>query len=605
MLTPTDELAPHGPWAMLLTDAAGDFWHLGFDFDPGNDPQRSQSHATEFSDLLLRRGIAHVVCASGRAGGRHIWIALHDPADPINVRHLAQLTKLLYPSLDTSPLSNARTGALRPPGAPHRSEHPSTVIRGDIDTLRDPWVSFDDIAGLITELSARVHETMPLEPHHVSHPRTPLPVDATGHLYMPGQREGLPAPARAALERTVTRQDDASRIAWTALLGCVRAGWHLSDIEALLPHAPGLEHLRTQATPSGRKPRPQHGAQSAKALLERQWTRAVHKVAASQRSPQPSTFDHQAGIVADFVEHQLDRIASCPGRWSGEAGHQDRDVLEELLLLALEGITLTVEAASRTLANRVHISHASIQKALRRLADEGAWLTLSETGAGHRANRWNLDPHNTVGQAVENSLPQAVPPLVLPGPQRRDLALQRLRQARQLVNDNWFSYGSPALKRQVGYLYRLLHENAPTTASVSTLTGLTPASALQSLHSLASIGGAEHTGGVWSALPLPANGELDRRYEQRRARYELERQQWAWWLAELDWMTAPRRSSQQRRPGRGQLSLLPGGPPLFPPYPRRLDGTADHRRARGTLKATGVTSPGALTVVRAADAQAA
>ena len=68
----------------------------------------------------------------------------------------------------------------------------------------------------------------------------------------------------------------------TALCGAVRARWHLADVLALLPTAPGLDHARTERAGTGPRRR-RHPAEQV-AVLTRQWNRAVDVVCANPRA---------------------------------------------------------------------------------------------------------------------------------------------------------------------------------------------------------------------------------------------------------------------------------------------------------------------------------
>src|SRR5664279_6099966 len=85
--------------------------------------------------------------------GRHVWVARAEPVTAAVVAGIAHGLAGMLPSLDTAPLLNSRTGALRPPGAPHRSGGTSQVIAGDIRTLLHPTAGTCQVltlAGLIT-----------------------------------------------------------------------------------------------------------------------------------------------------------------------------------------------------------------------------------------------------------------------------------------------------------------------------------------------------------------------------------------------------------------------------------------------------------------------
>ena len=71
----------------------------------------------------------------------------------------------------------------------------------------------------------------------------------------------------------------------------------------------------------------------------------------------------------------------------------------------------------------------------------------------------------------------------------------------------------------------------------------------------------------------------------REGRYKAERDLWEWWQAELEWMTTPGRHKRRHQPT-GQIALTLGRPwDIYPPYPRRPDGRADHRAAREAVAA--------------------
>lgn len=78
--------------------------------------------------------------------------------------------------------------------------------------------------------------------------------------------------------------------------------------------------------------------------------------------------------------------------------------------------------------------------------------------------------------------------------------------------------------------------------------------------------------------------DVDGRLQERAARYMVERELWAWWQAEETWMRAPRRTHPSRRPGPGQLALVPDfGTNAYGAHPRDANGRADYRTARALL----------------------
>ncbi|NKV12666.1 hypothetical protein GS909_20550 [Rhodococcus hoagii] len=114
--------APDYPWAIHLTGPDGRYRLLAFDFDSGrHGADVARADTDRMCVHLSELGVPHLRTHSGPAGGQHIWVRLSEPgASAADVRRLAHALRAHYPSLDSAPLSNPVTGAVRPPGAPHR-----------------------------------------------------------------------------------------------------------------------------------------------------------------------------------------------------------------------------------------------------------------------------------------------------------------------------------------------------------------------------------------------------------------------------------------------------------------------------------------------------
>ncbi|MBM4548001.1 hypothetical protein GS457_25920 [Rhodococcus hoagii] len=115
--------APDVPWAVYLAGTDHRYRLLAFDFDSGrHGADAARLDADRIAAHLADLGVEHLRTHSGPTGGQHVWVRLDAPgAAPAEVRQLAHALRQHYPTLDTSPLSNAATGAVRPPGAPHRN----------------------------------------------------------------------------------------------------------------------------------------------------------------------------------------------------------------------------------------------------------------------------------------------------------------------------------------------------------------------------------------------------------------------------------------------------------------------------------------------------
>lgn len=173
--------APERPWAVYLAGPDKRFRLLAFDLDAHGDPAAAARDADVLGGLLRDVGLPYVLCESGPTGGRHLWVGLAESVDAETVATLARLTKHLCPTLDLSPLSNAVTGCVRPPGAPHRAGGHSTVLSGDLDALRAPTATAAQVRALVSLVAGLVDDTEPARPID---PRSPLPLDSHGRLHL-------------------------------------------------------------------------------------------------------------------------------------------------------------------------------------------------------------------------------------------------------------------------------------------------------------------------------------------------------------------------------------------------------------------------------------
>ena len=151
---------PAQPWAVYLAGTDRRFRLLCFDLDAksaGSAPAAARD-ADVLCGLLHDVGLDAVVCESGPTGGRHVWTALAESVDAETVATLARLARHVCPSLDLSPLSNAATGCVRPPGAPHRAGGRSTVLSGVLDALTSPTGTAEQVRRLVEALAQLVDD---------------------------------------------------------------------------------------------------------------------------------------------------------------------------------------------------------------------------------------------------------------------------------------------------------------------------------------------------------------------------------------------------------------------------------------------------------------
>jgi len=592
----TDGPPPGAPWAVYLADAAGVFRLLAFDFDAGKgDPA---ADAAVLCGWLDQAQLPHVLACSGPSGGRHVWLALAEPLGAGTVDVLARLVRARLPSLDIAPLANAVTGCVRPPGAPHRAGGVSRVLAGDLATLTAPVVTAAGVGRLLEQLAAG-HRPEPAAPVD---PAARLPTDRAGRLYLPGVRRELPPASAAALAGDPAGTGDpaaadASAVLRRVLAGAVAARWRCADVAALAAVAgrsPGLEHVRSQGQGPGAPRRVRSPAES-RAVLSRQWDRAVRWVAAHPRAAaeQDPTFEPRAAALAAVVEAVQARADAAPGRWAGPGGPADRRVLDAICVLSLQAMSAPVEADIRRLGLLCGIGRETARTALLRLA-AGGWVARHASADGPRAAVWILcQGLSTVTDVPGRSQADPRPPGAGSAERIRWIGLLRPRLA-AVAHDVFTPAGG--LGHATGQLYATLTSQPASIGQLSHRLGCTADETGYRLGLLRAARLARRTPAGWcvvrvdrrdrAALRLGVAGRL----ADRARRYALEREAWAWWGAELTWMHAPRRIPASRRPGLGQLSVVDpaGTPPARPPHPRRSDGRADFAAARQALL-TGAT----------------
>ncbi|PPK91953.1 hypothetical protein CLV92_11934 [Kineococcus xinjiangensis] len=625
---------------MYLADSHGAFRFLTCDLDAAKGDARADARA--LAQLLDDLAIPCVLTRSGPSDGRHVWIGLAEPADADLVRELAHLLRRLCPTLDLSPLTNPATGCVRPPGAPHRAGGRSSLLAGDLDTLLTPRVRLAHLHRLLAALRLRFPAPVPVTSQPREHSGS-ICTDSSGHPYLPGTRRELPAASRAALVSPVAAGVDGSALLRSVLLGAAAAHWHLSDIAQLAddaPSSPGLEHLRSAAGRPGQPRRPRSAVESGR-LLTRQWARAVTHVATTTRhAGDDATFGARAHAVAQLVDDVQARAHATRGRWRLRGGPSLRRVLDVLCELVLEAVTGVVEADIRRIALMCGIGRETARTALLRLAEEGwirqarpaegphaaYWALLSPTGAASPPRRdrdlvggslaVEATPAPDEASAQVSGLPAALstgdpgrsrsqadpappgwsPPL-LPRPLDssgaglRTSLLHLLTARREAQAHPLFT--PTGLGHRPGQVWALLRENWPLpTSAVAEELGDSIDTAAADLDCLQEHGLLHHGPRGWLTTDstmrdhLAAERGIEDLLTDRAARYTLERELWAWWQSEQEWMSAPRRTSGPRRAGAGQLQLLPHHH-ARPAHPRRSDGRCSWRTARRALLETG------------------
>ncbi len=389
---PVNGNPPTTPWAMDLTSLDGRFWFAAFDLDAKTDDAFEQ--ASEDLGVLVRilrdTGLPHVVCRSSPTGGFHVWLPLAGIDKAVMVQ-LADAARAVLPTLDHGMLCNDRTGAVRPPGAPHARGGASTVMAGadDVDVLRTPTVT----AGDLLRITAAFRKLRPTVDPADSSPTGPVDTRHHAHRSLPTWGETHMA--------TVAGGRDPSRTGYLCLLAAAVSGWTLADVEHAAKTAPGMEHYRTRNRPTGGRER--RTAAAAAARLERQWAKAqeravLYRYAPEQRAQRDLT--ELTGIV-DVVDAMLQAFTASPGRWTrSEADLHDSTVLTYLAWLSLRTGSRDVAAALRSVAIATGIPSSTVDRSLRRLHEAG-WISRRRQAEGPNAAVWRLtERFSTPGEHV-------------------------------------------------------------------------------------------------------------------------------------------------------------------------------------------------------------
>lgn len=584
--------APLEPWCIDLADSTGTFRLLCFDFDGKArgvvDPELMEQAADDcdaLSEALTEQSIRHVVCQSSAGGGRHIWLALAGAPAQL-IASLAIAARANYSTLDYGMLHNARTGAARPPLSPHRDGSSSIVLRGELDLLITERTSNEKIENLTAALSERAPQPQaidtapsgPVDNRHKAH-RT-LSAAGAGHM------------------ATIRGGSNPSWTGFMCLLSAAHAQWTLSDVEHAARTAPGMEHYRTKNTGNG--VRRKRNANEASARLQRQWEKAqkiasLHAHAPNPRGPRD--LSDLENIVSE-VEDVLHRFTVQPGRWSRtEAAASNRSILTALAYLSLRTGKRSVAASIRDLALLAGVGRTSAAAALRRLAADGFVLrTTAHVGAN--ASEWRIISHFCTASGTVRSQPTKNPR------PPTELFLARtalLGELEQLLSDTSHDlFTRPGLGHLAGQLYAALAgiKTPVTVAAAARLLSITErhAATIMSRLRKAKLLIFRKDGWLRSVRDLRDRAArllgLDGILALRRSRYEAEREVWTWWLAEYSTM----RSKPRERPHRPHVTSRPvifseePGERTWPRYPRNIDGTANHKEARGYVDA-GVLSP--------------
>ena len=584
-----DGAAPASPWAMNLFDTQGQARYLCFDFDAkkGN----AQYDAGRMRMWLDELNIATLWCISGPSRGVHLWVGLDEPVDARLVLEVARMAAHLLPSLDPVPMSNARTGAVRPPLTPHRLGGRSEP-QGPVTVLTAPTTTADDVRAvrqMLLDLGAEVPQPWGSQMHGVR-------LDAAGQPYVAGVRRGLSPRITAMLEQPPAA--DTSLTVATVFAACANARWRLDDVRELVDWSPALEHIRSIRTSDTQ--RLSRTAAGRARALESSWRSAVAFVASNPTQGQPADTEYlaRAEVTSSAIATVQERADASPGLWSGGRtrstagtfGYASRAVLDAVCLFMAQAARTDVEVDVRRLSAETGYGRTRAAEALRWLIDDLGWLEQESPADGANGQKVRLAPQFFT-ESNDSNRTQVLARPRADSPQPLNFWTSLLGERLQSLRHDVFV--SPrSLGRTAGRIYQLLSETeAVPLAQLAADSRIDPALLRRSLSRLVAEGLVSRLSTGWrrgtaSARDVVAAARgVDGYLRQRAARYATERAVWAWWGAELQWMRKrDKRRKVRRQPTAVSLFVQPDRPE-YARYPRGPDHRGDHVMARRLVEA--------------------
>ncbi|MFC5128133.1 hypothetical protein ACFPRL_34070 [Pseudoclavibacter helvolus] len=321
----------------------------------------------------------------------------------------------------------------------------------------------------------------------------------------------------------------------------------------------------------------------------------------------------RCAATVEAVDAAQARANAMPGLWGGDRAsssqrsrtgtHSTRAVLDALCLYMAQAAQLTVEADVRRISADTGYGRTTVHEALRRLATptdeaspESAWIVREGSPEGAHAQRYRLSQKFSTGTEGHNrtqvlARPGAALPL-----QARTQHIARLAKNLQVLAADAFA-APRSLGRTAGLVYKHVDEGSVVTVDELTRsTGLDASRTRAALRTLHTHGLLHRLDQGWTrgepiaveaaAHTLGVAGHL----EARRARYADERQCWAWWQAEVQWMSRRGKQRRRRRSPMAVQLLSVSDRPDYARYPRSA-GRGDHRAALALVRAGSTDTP--------------
>lgn len=615
--------------------------------------EAAEEHAAEYASILAGEGIAPVPACSGPSGGWHIWSGCLAGCSAETVARINAAGAALWPTWDSSPLSNPATGAVRPPGSPHRHGGHSWLTAHCVDDavrLLGPASAGPEayvrVAERMEALAAergraiqlraatgsKASGTGPSVPPSIKlvDPRDPargerpvvrrVDVDEYGRPYIADvPRRELAGRAARQLARKLTDRHDHSHWCHAPLVAMALRGWRFEQVAAVARDAeasPALEWLRTVKDITGA--RIERTEDDAADRLERAWWLAVQDAARMPRRPtdcdgydEPS----EAERAAADLRRRMD--AAGVDRWSRESGPADYVLLCVLSWLMITSDSVDVSADVRRLGVLAGYSPDTAARTLGRLIKDG-WLIVTREAVPRRgeARRVTLaTSHECPVDGHHHRCAVYEIPMYRQGSDRSVNAAPPRGSDAHSQNSRT-SLGTLLAHAQSDVWHRLGHHAARTHRVIlESRRGLSPVtlakrtgytlrtihrhvSRLEELGLVTTVQGARGTAvkaareaSLWQAARQCGTAG---RIAGKAVRARVEQERHRWWLAEEEWARLSReeKRAQGRRREPDEL-VMPGMDPGRRKYPRLKDKSPDHRRAYA-IEEERIQAPGLL-----------
>ncbi|MGW3091718.1 hypothetical protein [Streptomyces sp. NPDC001108] len=619
-------------------------WHLKgrpssyrfitFDLDSKvKGPAQVAADRALLTDALRSVGIEPVPAASGSPGGIHLWTGCASYVRPETVYRINAAAQMLCPSLDGAPLSNAKDGLVRPPGAAHRNggysrllDHtPAEMVRL-LGPDSPPVHAFEGLAARLESLAAaRPVEPVDVEPVDVEpvdvEPVDVEPVDvepvesvtgqggkrvppsiaargarvrpvttcAAGRPRIDVPRRPLGDRALRGLRRRLGLGDDHSAAKHAPARSMALAGW--TEAEALgvvldEQTSPAMEWLRSERQADGTRRR--RTKEETAALWSRVWWLAVEDAARMPRRPEDSGRILGSGAVGDLYRRMA---AAGPARWARQSGPADAAVLYAVAYVMEESGSTDVSANVRRIGVLAGYTAQTASQALWRLERDG-WITFTaeaERRAGkarrvalatghecpthrhHRCAVYAVDAGHT-GSDRRGTPPRPAPPALSPDQLREMIAHQQA--------DVWDSLGHHTART----LWAARTLQSPNVAELAAVTGYSHWTTRRHLDQLGALNLVTPSGSreIRTEVTLHQAGQETGtlgRIAGMAATARVAQAVHVWWCAEVEYRSLPYKA-RPPRPSCDQ-AVITGMDPSGREYPRDEAGRPDHARAHG------------------------